>query len=169
MADRPRGGGTIRVSNLQIERRYVDPDYQLVEHNLERGANGLLRVFSLTPNTAAKPGFHSRVDDGTPTRPKDPELDIDISGVSKAVERDFQKKRKGYIGHRTDRSPDREHRLFDVAIAIPLGRVFEGSVSFNVTFGVKLTMTTTSHVGADGTLIRATPLTHLLQCDLLSN
>jgi hypothetical protein len=45
MADRPRGGGTIRVSNLRIECRYLDPDYQLVEHNLERGANGLLRVF----------------------------------------------------------------------------------------------------------------------------
>jgi hypothetical protein len=75
------------------------------------------------------------VDDGTPSRPKDPELDIDISGVSVAVKKDFEARRNGYIGHRTDRSPDREHRLFDVAIATPLGRVFEGSVSFNVTFG----------------------------------
>ena len=40
MADRPRGGGTIRLSNLRIERRYLDPDYELVYHDLERGANG---------------------------------------------------------------------------------------------------------------------------------
>ena len=101
------------------------------------------------------------MDDGTPRRPKDPELDIDISRVSETVERDFKANRNGYIGHHTDRSSDREHRLFDVAIATPLVRVFEGAVSFNVTFGVSVTLTATSNMSVDATLIRATPLSRV--------
>ena len=132
-------GHVVSLSNLQITKRHLDPDYQLVRHDPTRGETGWLRVFSLIPKTAGKPRFEARVDDGSPGKRKEqPELDIDIKGkgVTAAIVRDFQDNRNGYVGHRTNRSPNPNQRIFDVEIAIPAGRLFEGEVSFNATFSV---------------------------------
>jgi hypothetical protein len=56
---------------------------------LTHGETGLLRVFSLIPNTASKPRFAARVNDGSPGKRRPPELDVDIKNVTKAIEGDF--------------------------------------------------------------------------------
>jgi hypothetical protein len=83
IAARAQGDGQARsLSNLQITERHLDPDYQLLGHDLTRGETGLLRVFSLIPKTVGKPRFEVRVDDGSPGKRKPPELDVDIKGES---------------------------------------------------------------------------------------
>jgi hypothetical protein len=152
IAARAQGDGQARsLSNLQITERHLDPDYQLLGHDLTRGETGLLRVFSLIPKTVGKPRFEVRVDDGSPGKRKPPELDVDIKGVSAAVERDFKGNRNGYVGHHTNRSPNPNQRIFDTVIAVPAGRVFEGEVSFNVAFSVSVSISTSSAVTADAT------------------
>jgi hypothetical protein len=139
IAARARGDGQARsLTNLQITLCHLDPGYHVIRHDLTRGETGLLRVFSLVPNTAGKPRFDARVDDGNPWKRRPPDLDIDIKGVSRAIEGDFKSNRNGYIGHHTDRSPNANQRIFDVEIATPGGTVFLGDVSFNVTFGVEI-------------------------------
>ena|SRR5438128_754671 len=88
------------------------------------------------------------------TAVKDPELDIDIRNVSHHIVRDFRAGRNGYIGHHTDRSPNWAQRIFNVEIATPQDRVFDGDVFFNVTFSMAITMTSTSRVSAIATLVR---------------
>jgi hypothetical protein len=158
MADKnwPRGRGeAAKLSNLTITTRYLDSDYDIFDENLTRGETGLLRVFSLIPKTPGKPRFRARVDDGSPAKRKSPELDIDIEDVSEVIRRDFKARRNGYVGHHNDRSPNVEQRIFEVEIAIPSGRVFQGNVSFNVAFSVGLSMTTQSSLTVDARVIRA--------------
>ena len=89
--DRAQGDGQVRnLSNLQIMPLHLDPDYQLISHDLTRGETGWLRVFSLVPKTAGKPSFDARVDDGNPGKRKEPELDIDIKEVTASIERKFK-------------------------------------------------------------------------------
>jgi hypothetical protein len=115
----------------------------------------------LFPKIAGKPSFHARVDDGSQEKRKEPELDIDIDGVSDAVERDFKAHRSGYAGHHNKRSSNPDERIFDVEIALPTGKVFEGEVFFNVTFSVGQTMTLNSRVTVDATVQRASWLVRL--------
>src|SRR5260370_37374236 len=89
---------------------------------------------------AGKPSFHARVDDGSSDNPKETELDIDIKGVSDADRRDFKNDLNGYSGHHNDRSPSPSERIFEIKIATPKGRVFEGQVSFNATFSESIAM-----------------------------
>jgi hypothetical protein len=155
MADKnwPRGRGEVsHVSNLKITTRYLHSDYDILNENLTRGSNRYLGVFSLIPKTAGKPSFHARVDDGTSDHVKDPELDIDIRNVSDDIVRDFRAG-NGYVGHHTDRSPNREQRIFNVEIATPQERVFEGDVFFNVTSSISVTMTGESSVSANATVV----------------
>ena len=157
MADNnwPRGRGEAsNLSNLKITTRYLDSDYDILNENLTRTLTRHLKVFSLIPKTARKPSFHARVDDGTPDKVKDIELDIDIRGVSEDIVRDFRAGRNGYIGHHTDKSPSRAQRIFSVEISIPQDRVFEGDVFFNVTFSVAATITSTISDTADATVVR---------------
>src|SRR5436190_6120495 len=119
----------LRISTATT--RYTSP-------TLPRGDTGRLNVFSLVPETAGKPSFHSRVDDGSSGKRREPELDIDIEGVSNRIARDFKACRNGYIGHHNDRSPSPDHRIFDVEIATPAGKVFEGTVAFNATFSTEI-------------------------------
>lgn len=157
IAERAQGDGqAISLSNLQITTGYLDPDYQLIQHHeLTRGETGLLRVFSLIPKTNAKESFEARVDDGGPGRRRQPELDIDIKGAGRAAERDFKSSRNGYIGHHNNRSPDPDRRIYDVEIATPAGKVFEGEVAFSVTFSVAASMSATSTLSADAGIRRA--------------
>jgi hypothetical protein len=118
MADKnwPRGRGeALNLSNLKIQTRSLDSDYQIVNENLARGETGLLKVFSLVPQqSTGKPGFEARIDDGNPRKRKEPELDIDIKGVPSGIERAFKGNRSGYLGHHTKRSPTPDSRIFDV-------------------------------------------------------
>jgi hypothetical protein len=152
----PRGRGeAAHLSNLRITTDYLQPDYNLVPEDLTRGENRHLKVFSLLPSKPENPRFQARVDDGSPNNIKEIDLDIDIDGVSDALKRDFKAGRNGYEGHHTDRSPDREHRIFGVEIVLPSGKVFVGEVSFNAAFSVSSSMTAQSKVTVDATVTRA--------------
>jgi hypothetical protein len=150
------------LSNLQITARHLDPDYQVLRHDLTRGETGLLRVFSLIPKIAGKPSFEARVDDGSPAKRREPELDIDITGVTNAIERDFKANRNGYVGHHTDRSPNPNQRIFDVDIATPAGMVFDGEVSFNASFSVGIHVSVSSAVSANADVSRGNRLSKVL-------
>jgi hypothetical protein len=163
--DWPRGRGEAsQLSNLRITTPYLNPDYEIVKEDLVRGETRLLKVFSLLPRTAGKPSFHARVDDGSPGKVKEPELDIDIEGVSDAIAGDFRAGRNGYVGHRNKRSSTSTERIFDVQIALPAERVFEGEVFFNVAFSVGLSMSATSSVTANATIRRAGYLIRFRNC-----
>jgi hypothetical protein len=156
--NQPRGDGQASsLSNLRVTRHYLDNDYEMVVHDLSRGATGLLRVFSLTPRTGGRPSFQARIDDGSTGRRRAPELDFDIEGVSSAAKSDFKAGRNGYIGHHTDRSPNAEERIFQIEITTPSGKVFEGEVFFNVAFSVEATMSTRAKVTVEAKAIRAKP------------
>jgi hypothetical protein len=157
IAERTKGDGRASsLSNLQITAQQLEPDYQLLEHHdLTRGETGLLRVFSLIPKTAGKPSFAARVDDGSPGKRRQPELDIDMKDATKALERDFKANRNGYFGHHTDRSPNQNQRIFDVEVGTPAGKVFAGEVSFNVAFSVAISVSASSSVSVGATVNRA--------------
>jgi hypothetical protein len=156
IGDHTQGDGQARsLSNLQITARHLDPEYQLLKHDLTRGETGLLRVFSLISKTAGKPSFAARVDDGSPGKRRQPELDIDIKDSAAAHERDFKANRNGYFGHHTDRSPNQSQRIFVVEIGTPAGKVFAGEVSFNVAFSVAISVSAISSVSVSATVTRA--------------
>jgi len=159
IADRAQGDGQARtLRNLEIKTRHLDSDYQvvMVTDDLIRGETGRLSVFSLVPKTTGKPSFQARVDDGSPGNRRQPELDIDIEGVSAAIKRDFKANRNGYIGHHTNRSPNPDQRIYEVEIATPTGKVFDGDVSFNATFSVGVAAVCTATATVDATVVRAT-------------
>jgi hypothetical protein len=159
MAERKQsqGDGAFSLSNLKVTTRYLDPQYEIDVHDLTRGGTGLLKVFSLTPKNAQRPSFLARVDDGNPGRRKSPELDIDIEGVTPAIKRHFKANRGGYIGHRTNRSQNPQERIFEVEIALPSGKVFDGDVFFNVHFVMSLETGMYLTQGVEANLVRAAP------------
>jgi hypothetical protein len=169
-------GKVISISCLKIITRYLDSDYELREPNdLTRGKTERLKVFSLVSKIDGKPWFESRVDDGSPGKRRKPDLDIDIKGVTRDIERAFRSKKiNGYIGHHTDKSEDPINRSFDVKIGIPadssrtpklrtcnVGKgisaaiLFDGQVSFKVTFSVGAHIQGEIKVMADATVIKA--------------
>jgi hypothetical protein len=150
-----RVDGASTLSNLRVITRCLDPAYDIEVHDLTRGDTGLLKVFSLTPKNQQQPHFMARIDDGNPGRRRDPELDIDIGGVSSKIKRDFNAKRNSYAGHRTDRSPNPEQRIFEVEIVVPSGIVFDGDVSFSAHFTMLLEAGLSSTVGVKTNVIRA--------------
>lgn len=157
VVDRGRGDGqAIRLSNLRITHSYLDADYVVLTHDLARGPTGLLKIFSLQPNTAGKPSFEARLDDGSPGKRKPIELDFDIKGVDQAIERHFKANRNGYVGHHSDRSPNQADRIFQVRIAIPAGKIFEGEIYFSATFSMELAITACSSVSANPVFVKAT-------------
>jgi hypothetical protein len=164
MADKdwPRGRGEASyLTNLKITTEFLDSNYDLINENLTRSETRLLKVFSLNPKSGNKPSFHARIDDGSSAKRKDPELDIDIDGVSPSDARDFKANRNDYQGHHNKRATNPNERAFDVVIALPTGMVFKGQVSFNVTFSVGLHMSTTSEATVDATVVRASWLARL--------
>ena len=68
-------GQATNLSNLQINERRLDADYEIRKHNLARSEMGLLKVFDLVPRTAGKANFEARLDDGNPGKRREPELD----------------------------------------------------------------------------------------------
>jgi hypothetical protein len=151
----PQGDGVISLSNLKVTTRHLDPQYEIEVHDLIRGNTGLLKVFSLTPKDTKQPRFAARIDDGNAGRLRSPELDIDIDGVSSKIKSDFKGKRNGYAGHHTDRSSNRQDRVFEVEILAPSGQVFSGHVFFNVHFSMTVEMGSYSTVKVETEVIRA--------------
>jgi hypothetical protein len=150
-------GQATNLSNLQINERRLDADYEIRKHNLARSEMGLLKVFDLVPRTAGKANFEARLDDGNPGKRREPELDFDITGVSDDIKTDFKRKepRLGYSGHHSDRSPNPNQRIYDVEIKGPWGTVFEGEVSLNATFSVGVSESITATATVDAVVIRA--------------
>jgi hypothetical protein len=139
IADRAQPDGQVtNISHLQITARYLDSDYEILEHDLVRGETGLLRVFALRPRTAGKARFEARWDDGSPGNRNRTDLDFDIEGMTEEIRRDFRNRRPrlGYAGHHSNRSSDPNQRIYEVEIEDPAGTVFEGEVTFNVTHSV---------------------------------
>jgi hypothetical protein len=148
----PRGRGEAsNLSNLEVVPKYIHPNYELILEDLTRGDTRLLKVFSLVSKNNAKAKFVARLDDGTPERVKDPELDVDIENVARDVALDFKAGRNGYAGHHTARTKDLDKRAFDVEITIPTGLVFRGTVSFNAAFSVGLAIRANATVSVDAT------------------
>jgi hypothetical protein len=148
--DWSRGRGEAsHLSNLKITTEFLDPDYDIVVEDLTRSETRLLKVFSLLPKRPENASFHARIDDGSPDKRKEPDLDIDIRGVSSTIIRDFKADRNGYSGHHNDRSTSRTERIFEVEITTPGGRVFKGTVFFNGTFSVAINITSVASVAVD--------------------
>jgi hypothetical protein len=147
------------LSNMKISCRYIDPNYCLILHDGTRGETGRLDAFSLSPKSQGKPTFKARIDDGSPGKRRPPDLDIDIECVPKKAKKAFNNKCDGYAGHHNDRSPDAERRIFDVMIKTPQGIVFDGEVTFDVTFAVSGGMhaTTAMNVQMEKIVVRAVP------------
>ena len=76
-------GEAAQLSNLKISLVFLHPEYEIRNENLVRSGTRLLKLFSLIPKASGRPSFHARVDDGSPAKRKDPELDIDIMGVTR--------------------------------------------------------------------------------------
>ena len=78
-------------------------------------------MFSLVSKIDGKPWFELRVDDGSPGKRRKPDLDIDIKGVTRDIERAFRSKKiNGYIGHHTDKSEDPINPHFSTVGGFPL-------------------------------------------------
>lgn len=148
-------GEAAQLSNLRITAQHTDPDYDFVCENLVRGETRYLGVFSLRPKNQGEPSFHARVDDGSAYKNKDPELDIDIKGVSRNVSKNFKAGRNGYSGHHTQRSPNRSERVFEVRITAAGRVVFEGVVSFSVSFAQSMPIGGSSNVTVSANVFRA--------------
>ena len=133
-------GQITNVDNIQFVTRQLSPDYQIVACDGRR-MNGLLRVFSLVPKTAGGVRFDGRLDDGNPGNRRRADLDVDICGAEPTIQKDFKSRtpRQGYSGHHANKSTDPYHHDYEVNIRGPGGVVFEGRVSFNVTFYVGIT------------------------------
>lgn len=155
--DHSKNDGQARtLSNLVITPAYSDADYDIRVHNLTRGDTGLLKVFDLVPKTEGNPSFEARVDDGSPGKRRDIELDLDVKGVPDAIRSDFKSGRNGWDGHHTDRSPTPEKRMFDIKVTTPDRVIFEGTVSFSAAFSIGVHVAATVSVSVDAQVIRAT-------------
>jgi hypothetical protein len=153
IAARARPDGQVTtISNLEITPLLLDRDYVIVEFDLVRTATGLLRVFALSPTIPGKPTFVARWDDGAPGNRNKAELDFDIKDVGKSEQRKFRAC-DGYCGHHSKKSSNPDQRIYDVKISTPSCKVFEGEVSFNVTFSVGVCAQATSTVTVDAEVV----------------
>jgi hypothetical protein len=155
-------GQVIKISNLAITERYLDSEYDIHKCDLTR-KNGLLRVFSLIPKIAGKAIFKARWDDGSPWKRTRADSDFDIEGVSEEVKRDFERRRPrlGYSGHHSNKSSNPDQRIYEVKIKAPIGTIFEGDVSFNVTNWVGLVASANATATVDAVFIPPTSMRKL--------
>ncbi len=115
------------VPNVTAANVVMDDSlYKLVLLSKNRRSDtGLLKVFELVPLRPRFPGFIGRWDR------KADKLDVDITGVSKAIMQRFRQGCSGYSGHHSLRSTDLG-RIFHVRILIPHGLIFEGNIQFSL-------------------------------------
>jgi hypothetical protein len=118
------------ATGIEIEIKFCHPDYELrVEDSAVATTSKLLRLFSLVPNTSSNPTFFGRYDarDHLSGRDGASAVDVDVSGLTDAEERDFKTGKNGFSGHHSTQTKDRQHQIL---ISTPKhGKVFEGTLS----------------------------------------
>jgi hypothetical protein len=82
-------------------------------------------------------------------------LDIDMHGAPKSAIKKFKANEGGYSGHHTSRPTDPDKRLFGIEIQTPRGSIFDGTVSFSLTYEVAAVMQVKSALTCDAQVIRA--------------
>jgi hypothetical protein len=118
-----------KVSNLVITPKYIDPEYRHQPSACVETETGYLEILTIVPKNGSDPYFIGRWDQ------KPEKLDLDIHRApSKSAVGHFRNSRNGYKGHHTDRSPNREQRIFEVLIEVPGRVIFDGEVSFSNTY-----------------------------------
>ena len=122
------------ANNLAFKIKHIDPEYWLQVCELERTETGLLALFLLVPQVSSRETFRVRIDDGSPNRRKELEVDIDILDASKSVQDDFKAGRQGYSGHHSVRDANNSQRIFSVCIRVANQPIFDAEVSFNLAF-----------------------------------
>jgi len=103
-----RDGKVFEINNLTIDVRCLNPNYSLLKQDSAAlGATGRLDLFELRPKSGGGPAFFGRWDGGSRDQGKveRDDLDIDISGVSRAEQHRFESGKNGYAGHHSSRIP----------------------------------------------------------------
>ncbi|MGB6687494.1 MAG: hypothetical protein WBE76_06595 [Terracidiphilus sp.] len=120
------------ANGIEIEVSFCHPDYELsAEASAVATPSKLLRIFSLVPETSSNPTFFGRYDarDDLSGRNKASAVDVDVSGLTDAEERDFKAGKNGFSGHHSTRTKDGQHQIL---ISAPKhGKIFEGTLSMN--------------------------------------
>lgn len=120
------------ANGIEIEVSFRHPDYELsAEASAVATPSKLLRLFSLVPATSSNPTFFGRYDlrDDLSGRNKASAVDVDVSGLTDAEERDFKAGKNGFSGHHSTRIKDGQH---EILISAPKqGKIFEGTLSMN--------------------------------------
>jgi hypothetical protein len=129
-------GKVFEINNLTIDVRCLNPNYSLLKQDSAAlGATGRLDLFELRPQSGGGPSFFGRWDGGSRDQGKveRDDLDIDISGVSRAEQHRFESGKNGYAGHHSSRIPSTTGRAYEVSIRTRTDNmIFDGTVSFGV-------------------------------------
>lgn len=118
------------ADEIEIEVSFCHPYYEL---NSAASAvatpSKLLSLFSLVPKTSSNPTFFGRYDarDDLSGRNEASAVDVDVSGLTSAEERDFKAGKNGFSGHHSTRKKDGQHQIL---ISTPKHKkIFEGTLS----------------------------------------
>lgn len=108
------------IFNVQIEKTYIHPEYNLVIDTNEMTDTGFMIVFKLV--------FAGRWDQ------KQGVLDIDIFKVDNKSVTNFRAGKNGYNGHHPLLKLE-SPRLFEIDINIPDEKILKGTMTFNIGHG----------------------------------
>jgi hypothetical protein len=151
-------GKVFDVVNVAKTERYLKPDYRCEAGTGTREPTGKLTVFRLIPRDEKLPSFEARWDGGNrETNRERFDLDIDIQGVSKSEKRKFEKGGGGYSGHHATEIPVTEGHAYEVSIATPAGKIFDGTVSFTLCRQQEISVSVPVQASLDIQVIRAKP------------
>ena len=125
-----QSGRVSKVSNLEVTVQFIHADYSFKARDGELSETGQLEILEIAPISQEGPYFVGRWDQ----RPA--QLDIDMRRAPSSAIKSFKSKKAGYAGHHTDRSPEPAKRVFDVKIETPDGTIFDGTISFSITYDV---------------------------------
>jgi len=116
------------IFNVQIEKIYIHPEYNLVTDTNEMTDTGLMIVFKLESKNHNLPLFAGRWDQ------KQGVLDIDIFKVDNKAVTNFRAGKNGYNDHHPLLKLE-SPRLFEIDIKIPDEKILEGTMTFNIGHG----------------------------------
>lgn len=142
-------GRASKVSNLRVTRTFIHKDYKAEPCDGVLSDTGKLEVLKVFLKSGDGPSFIARWDQ----RPE--HLDIDMDGAPNSAIRKFKANKGGYTGHHTTRPSDPDTRLFDIKIQTPMGMIFDGTVSFSLTFEMAVNIGCTTGVTVETRVIRA--------------
>jgi hypothetical protein len=146
---RKQSGRVSRVSNLEVNSTHVHLEYRLEPCNGILTETGKLEVLKLLPKSGVGPSFIARWDQ------KPEHLDIDMHGASNRAISKFRNNKDGYFGHHTSRTTDPDKRIFEVKIETPAGVIFDGAVSFSITYEMTCVEKTIVTDTLDAVIVRA--------------